>query len=242
MREVQPYEHFAGLYDERSNISAKRALYSRLRETCSAHSPKVLELFCGTGNFLMAAIADGCQAVGVDRSKNMLDVFRAKLRRSHRQASLFLADVELQEFEKHQFDIIVATSFSICYLPSVEAIQNQLMNATSWLKAGGVLYADYLLRDTTIRHFRNRTVQTSNGLIRTNVRRINSAVYEVAFLFDINGNGDSVLERHQVCPVPRVLHTKGIVLEPKLDCIRDPFPEIHLGCGVHAALWRRTAA
>ena len=102
---------------------------------------KTLDIGCGTGRFLLPLLKQGHQAVGIDSSDAMLDVFRRKA-----QAAGIEPDVRHMSFDGYPdsgpFQGIVAF-YVIFYFLKTDELRAFFKKAFSLLSPGGLLLFNY---------------------------------------------------------------------------------------------------
>jgi SAM-dependent methyltransferase len=95
---------------------------------------RLLDIGCGTGVFLEAAIAAGIDAKGIDASPEMVEVARRRLGAER------VCIQRMQEISsENAFDAICAISWTIHYCDGDKDLENVLTRCRRALKPGGVL-------------------------------------------------------------------------------------------------------
>jgi len=95
----------------------------------------VLDLGCGAGNPMTAALAEGRTVTGVDISETQLEMAR----RNVPGATFLQADMTTLTFEPASFDAVVAF-YSLTHVPRDEQAQ-LLEQIRAWLRPGGLFLA-----------------------------------------------------------------------------------------------------
>jgi len=110
------------------------------RALAQASGGPVLELGCGTGRVLLPIARDGVACVGVDASRDMLDVFRAK----HPPPHLELVHSMMESFDlgARRFRLITVPFRAFSHLLDVPAQLAALANIRRHLARGGRLVLD----------------------------------------------------------------------------------------------------
>jgi ubiquinone/menaquinone biosynthesis C-methylase UbiE len=110
------------------------------RALAQASGGPVLELGCGTGRVLLPIARDGVACVGVDASRDMLDVFRAK----QPPPSLELVHATMETFDlgRRRFRLITVPFRAFSHLLDVPAQLAALANIRRHLAPGGRLALD----------------------------------------------------------------------------------------------------
>lgn len=95
---------------------------------------RILDVGCGTGNFMVELAGEDCQVVGVDTSDGMLNVAREKMK-DMTNVDFKQMDVSALDFEDETFDVVVAlTSFE--FMEDKQSAFNEMWRV---LKNGGQL-------------------------------------------------------------------------------------------------------
>jgi len=110
------------------------------RALAQASGGPVLELGCGTGRVLLPIACDGVACVGVDASRDMLDVFRAK----GPPPNLELVHAAMESFDlgSRRFRLITVPFRALSHLLDVPAQLAALANVRRHLAPGGRLALD----------------------------------------------------------------------------------------------------
>jgi SAM-dependent methyltransferase len=95
----------------------------------------VLDLGCGAGNPMTAALAEGRTVTGIDISETQLEMAR----RNVPGATFLQADMTTLTFEPASFDAVVAF-YSLTHVPRDEQAQ-LLERIRAWLRPGGLFLA-----------------------------------------------------------------------------------------------------
>ncbi len=96
---------------------------------------RVLELGCGAGIPMTAALAEGRAVTGVDISATQLDMAR----RNVPSATFILADMTAMDFEPASFDAVVAF-YALTHVPRDEQV-DLVGRIRTWLRPGGIFLA-----------------------------------------------------------------------------------------------------
>jgi SAM-dependent methyltransferase len=142
LRADQPWgdAELAQLYDAFS-FDADLPLYRRL---AAAEGGRVLEIACGTGRVLVPLARAGFSVVGVDISRPMLELARAKLGHDHQRVELVQADMRTFTLQSPPFDLAILAVKSFCYLTERADQLRCLERIAAHLRPRGLLVIDLL--------------------------------------------------------------------------------------------------
>jgi SAM-dependent methyltransferase len=171
------YDEVAQRYLEWSALrpSSARLHYLNLALDRIARDAKVLELGCGAGIPMTAALADGREVTGVDLSAVQIELARRNV-----PTAMFLqADMTALDFPAASFDAVIAF-YSLTHVPRHE-LAPLLARIRGWLRPGGLFLATmgadddpgsveegWLGVDMYFSHFnakRNRRLVESSGFV-----------------------------------------------------------------------------
>ena len=118
------------------------------RSFCAGRFGRVLELGCGTGRILLALIAAGIEAIGVDRSLPMLQ----RLRRDAAERALapppvVQMDIDAIALDGH-FSVVLAPYSLITYITDLDAARRLLRELRGLLAHDGELIVDAFIPQT----------------------------------------------------------------------------------------------
>ena len=171
------YDAAARRYLEWSALRPSEARLAYLRRACDLipSRARVLELGCGAGIPMTAALADGRDVTGVDISAAQIGLARANVP----GATFLQADMTAVSFPPASFDAVVAF-YSLTHVPR-DDVPPLLGRIREWLRPGGVLVAtmgveddpggiehDWLGVDMYFSHFsarRNRRLVEAAGFV-----------------------------------------------------------------------------
>jgi SAM-dependent methyltransferase len=134
---AQGYDTMAARYLAWSDLrpSPTRLRYLALALELIPPGSDVLDLGCGAGNPMTAALAEGRTVTGVDISETQLEMAR----RNVPGATFLQADMTTLTFEPASFDAVVAF-YSLTHVPRDEQAQ-LLERIRAWLRPGGLFLA-----------------------------------------------------------------------------------------------------
>ena len=137
------YDAAAQRYLEWSALRPSPARRAYLRRACELipFGARVLELGCGAGIPMTAALAEGRDVTGVDISATQIELARANVP----SATFVQADMTAVHFPSASFDAVVAF-YSLTHVPRDD--QPALIERiASWLRPGGILVATMGVED-----------------------------------------------------------------------------------------------
>lgn len=140
------YRIYSRFYDDYTDdVFADLPLY---RSQCHP-GMRILEVGCGTGRILQSVIDLPVQLIGVDISREMLDISEKKLADPLKRGQLVLLEHDFLENKLDaKVDQIWITYFTFNYV--LEDGQKFLQNAVAGLRKGGRLILDLFVPDTLI--------------------------------------------------------------------------------------------
>lgn len=101
----------------------------------------ILDLGCGTGNHSVRLAKRGYQVTGVDRSKEMLDIAKAKADQHKVTCTLLASDI--REFDRpEKYDAIIMMFAVLGYQQENDDVLAVLNTVSKHLKKGGVFICD----------------------------------------------------------------------------------------------------
>ena len=171
------YDEIAERYLEWSPLRPSEARLRYLRLACERipGGTRVLELGCGAGIPMTAALAEGRDVTGVDISARQIELARANVP----NATFLQADMTALSFEPASFDAVVAF-YSLTHVPR-DDVTGLLADIRGWLRPGGTFIAtmgveddpggieeDWLGVDMYFSHFsarKNRRLVEGAGLV-----------------------------------------------------------------------------
>lgn len=107
--------------------------------------PKIiLDLACGTGIPSLIFLKKGYQIIGIDKSKEMLDIFKKKIGNyPNLKNNLVLIESDITNFSLNiQVDAVVSFYDSINYLLTEEDLEKCFSSVYKFLKEGGIFTFD----------------------------------------------------------------------------------------------------
>ena len=124
-REIsEKYDRFTRWYDWVEGVPDLLGVRRLRRRLLRQASGKVLEIAVGTGKNLQY-YSRGCRIIGIDVSREMLNVARKRAARLSADISFLLGDAEALPFSDHGFDTVVS-SLSTCTFPNPVAALKEM--------------------------------------------------------------------------------------------------------------------
>ncbi len=191
------YTKFARYYDLYvGHFAADLPLY---RSFCTPEA-KVLEVGCGTGRVLRALLETGALVTGVDISREMLAVARAKLANYLETGQLRLLnhDFRIQPLDG-TFDLVLVTFYTFNYLLTEDEQDRFLTNIHNSLAPQGMLLMDLFFPQPLARPESadqwSESVMAGNGgnVVLRQKRRMVGSVEERVQMYRESGTCDEIV-------------------------------------------------
>ena len=113
------YDQIASCYNRRYELHAYPGIRATLREIAtSMPQPRVLEVGCGTGEWLAEVASIGCGVAGIDSSENMLELARTKVSADLRQGA-----AESLPWPNGSFDLVVCINSLHHFVSPITALR-----------------------------------------------------------------------------------------------------------------------
>jgi SAM-dependent methyltransferase len=169
-RQPDDYDQFADFYDLAYDTGFDGAdinLYSRLaRRYCC----NVLEMGCGTGRVAIALASRGTKCIGIDSSRKMLRLARAKAMKTlppqKRKLVRFVFGDMCRNLPQRQIGLIIFPYSSLLELRSTQQIALAVRHAYHALRQGGTLVVDNFLYGRRSPHRPNAEVREGRECFR----------------------------------------------------------------------------
>lgn len=139
------WDRYAPFYDWENAQTVARRDVKFWEGLAAAQEGPVLELGCGTGRITVPAARAGTRVVGIDRSAEMLDRGRQRLRRARLQdrARLVRGDIRALPFRTRPgFDLVMAPYGILQSLTREKDLQATLASVARVLRRGGLFGID----------------------------------------------------------------------------------------------------
>lgn len=171
---------------------------------------RVLELGCGTGRLAIPMAMCGLEVVGVDNSKAMLDECRDKMAAiGALKGSLRLMHDDITELDLGEtFDTVIMAYRTLMHMLTPEQQRRALRAARGHLAPGGHIMLNTWLPNLKMMHtstranpgFRETGRHAWNGVtvvhrVRTAVDEYRQLLVEEHQIFELDGDGNTLLER-----------------------------------------------
>lgn len=128
---------FAHRYDLHTPPGHYKHDHAYVIKQALTHTPlncRLLDVGCGTGVFVEAAIAAGIDARGFDSASEMVDVARQRIGEGHVQVK------RMQELaEEAKYDVICSLSWTIHYCEGQSELDDVIARCRNALRPGGLL-------------------------------------------------------------------------------------------------------
>ena len=146
------HKEFANIYDVfMENVNYDK-WYEYLRKYIKTKGT-VLDLGCGTGEFLVRFLKDGFDCTGVDISEVMLDISRDKTK-EFKNVSFYNED--MRDFRtENKVDYIISNFDTVNYFSSYSDLEKFLYNSYENLNENGILMFDVVTEEVFDEMFEN---------------------------------------------------------------------------------------
>lgn len=141
---MDAYRDFAGIYDllmDDFDYPAWADYYMTLIQQTGAQINTICECACGTGSLTVHFARKGLRVIGVDLSREMLELAAEKARQSGVQVQLVCQDMAKLALPR-PVDAVLATCDGVNYLTSEKRVRAFFQAAHAALRPGGVLAFD----------------------------------------------------------------------------------------------------
>jgi SAM-dependent methyltransferase len=107
---------------------------------------KILEVACGTGRIYLELLREGCDAVGIDISEEMISALKAKAAGTELKPRVHIADMRSFRLDE-KFNLIIVPFRSFLYNLTTEDQLKTLRNFREHLAPGGRLVLNFFYPD-----------------------------------------------------------------------------------------------
>ena len=199
---VEPYSKLACIYDDvMFHVDYKKwARYiERIIKRWQPHCRSLLDISCGTGNFLFNLNSKEIECVGFDMSFDMINIAKEKNNSGKHNAFFFQGDMVSFSLKK-KFDVVVCLYDSINYLLDLKLWQQLFRQVADVLENKGIFVFDICTKRNSIKYFNNFSEQNSGEnyeYIRKSSYNRKNAIHENKFLISFDGTSVNYAETHQ---------------------------------------------
>lgn len=116
----------------------------------------ILDLCCGTGRHSIILRRRGWNTVGLDLSKNLLNIAKRNMKNERAEFPLVRADMRHFPFRKQVFDAVICMFTSFGYLPSENEDMKSFKEVRRILRKGGKFLLDVANKNHVIKIFKER--------------------------------------------------------------------------------------
>lgn len=198
------FESYAADYDifYQQKDYKKECLYlKRIFKKYSPYHPQsILDLGCGTGNYLIPLSKMGYQLTGVDASAQMLLAARKKLSALKLKADLHQG--YLQNFKvRKNFDIVICMFSVIDYVTKKKDVRQTLQNVYDRLNPGGLFVFDFWQKEAVESSYSKSKSRTFKGKNYQVERSSTTKIFQSKQLCDVSyhcvvKNGNKILNEY----------------------------------------------
>lgn len=139
------YDRFAPIYQRgpylRFSESLAESLLPEYLLELGIEPKDLLDVACGEGTFAVMMAQRGYHVTGIDQSRQMVRLARARARETGVDMKFLVEDMRSIPF-KEQFDLVTCFFDSLNYLLAVKDLQEAFQNAYQALKPGGYYIFD----------------------------------------------------------------------------------------------------
>lgn len=148
-RHAELYDLF---YADKPYAAEARFLHDALALHARGSTRRVLDLACGTGRHALALEALGHEVTGVDHSRSMLAVARARAAAAHSLVRFEEGDLRALALDGAPYDAALCLFDSIGYVAENEALGRTLRGIFPNVRAGGLLAVEFWHAATMLRN------------------------------------------------------------------------------------------
>lgn len=139
----QKYARFYDIFYKNKDYQAEITFVEKLINRYGPPQAKtILDLGCGTASHLIPLLKRGYQAVGVDRSSDMLAIAQNKISAQKLPARLIKSELNKFSLNK-KFDVVICMFSVINYLPSARRLRQTLRNIYKHMKKDSLFIFDF---------------------------------------------------------------------------------------------------
>lgn len=139
------YDRFASIYQRGPYLRFSQTLAESLLPeylTELGFQPEdILDVACGEGTFAVMMAQHGYRLTGIDQSRQMIDLAKARARDAGAAVDFLVEDMRSLPFTE-EFDLVTCFFDSLNYLLAVKDLQEAFQNAYQALRCGGYYIFD----------------------------------------------------------------------------------------------------
>ncbi|MBC8183990.1 class I SAM-dependent methyltransferase [candidate division KSB1 bacterium] len=154
---VEPYSKLASIYDEvMSHVEyIKWARYiERVINKWQPQCRSLLDISCGTGNFLFSLNFKDIECLGLDMSFEMIKIAAEKNKSQTQNINFFQGDM-VSIVLKKKFNVVVCLYDSINYLLDLKLWQQLFLRVADVLDKNGIFVFDICTKNNSVKYFNN---------------------------------------------------------------------------------------
>jgi len=133
--------YYDQIYHDKSYAKEVNFVVKTLRKYGKKNIQNILDIGCGTGSHSILLAKKGFTITGIDRSKQALDIARAKFNASNQKGKFLRKDFKNFQLTS-KVDACISLFCSMCYLENLDDLQKALKSIRRNLKKGGLFIFD----------------------------------------------------------------------------------------------------
>lgn len=139
------------IYKKKGYIKESNYLQNIFKQHLDYDPKTILDLGCGTGNYMIPLLRRGYYVTGLDASESMLTVANKKLCSIGLSADLF--ERKLQSFDiKKKFDVVICMFSVIDYVTKTNDLKKTFANVVKHMKKKSIFVFDFW-QDTAVENY-----------------------------------------------------------------------------------------
>jgi len=200
--QVEPYSKLAYIYDEiMSHVDYKNWVeyIYRIINNWHPNAKYIIDIACGTGNFLFRFNYNDYELFGFDRSIEAIQIAKKKFSSNQREIALWQSNIKKFAL-KNPTDIILCLYDSINYLTNFEEVKNTFDCVHTGLKENGLFIFDICTERNSVTFFKNyfeKNKGKNYRYIRTSNYDNKTHIHSNIFKLDFNDSDFIYVERHE---------------------------------------------
>jgi len=133
--------YYDQIYHDKSYAKEVNFIVKTLKKYGKKNIQNILDLGCGTGSHSVLLAKKGFSITGIDRSKQALDIARAKFNANNQKGKFLRKDFKNFQLNS-KADACISLFCSMCYLENLDDFQKALKSIRHSLKKGGLFIFD----------------------------------------------------------------------------------------------------